>query len=99
MEEIKTRTCTVCGESKPESEFVKNGMGITNVCKECSNKKKRDSWKERMKNRNLEKELEEAKRKRLEDFTPRQLMERLKQLGYEGKLKYVKVEEIDLSKI
>ena len=34
---------------------------------------------------------------RLQDFSPRELMEELARRGYEGKLKYTRVEEIDIT--
>lgn len=38
-----------------------------------------------------------AKKMRLSEFTPRELMEELVRRGYKGKLSYTEVHEIDLS--
>lgn len=47
--------------------------------------------------RDLEAEIASAKKMRIEDFTPRELMEELSRRGYTGKLKFVQVKEIDIS--
>ena len=91
------RTCKVCGRELPVVDFSKNMRGYTHVCRECANAKKRDTWAKKSKDRDLEKELSEAKTLRLQDFTPRELMTELARRGYRGKLKYVHIEEIDLS--
>jgi hypothetical protein len=63
----------------------------------CANKKKRETWDKKKVNRNLEEELANARKLRLADFTPRELMQELKRKGYEGKLTYVETHTIDLS--
>ena len=47
----------------------------------------------------LRQQLEEARRLRLSEFQPRELMIALKKLGYEGTLTYVQRHEIDITKI
>jgi hypothetical protein len=47
----------------------------------------------------LQEQVEQAKAMRLEDFTPRELMERLRDLGYTGKLNYVETHVIDLENL
>lgn len=45
----------------------------------------------------LYKQLEEARKARLSEFTPRELMQELASRGYEGTLRYTQVQEIDIS--
>lgn len=97
MEE--TRICKVCGRELSINEFAKNGMGITHVCKECVTNRKRSKREE---NKQLKQQVQDAVKARslrLKDFTPRELMQELKERGYDGKLKYVRVEEVDLSRL
>ncbi len=97
MEE--TRVCKCCGKELPIENFYRNGWGITSYCKECHTVKAREG---KMKKKELQQKAEDAdnaRKLRLKDFTHRELMEELRNRGYEGKLRYVKVEEIDLSKI
>jgi hypothetical protein len=47
----------------------------------------------------LRRQLEEARRLRLSEFQPRELMIALKKLGYEGTLTYVEQHVIDITKI
>lgn len=97
MEE--TRICKVCGRELSINEFAKNGMGITHVCKECVAERKRSKREDTKRLKQQAIDAVNARSLRLKDFTPRELMQELKERGYEGKLKFVKVEEIDLSNI
>ena len=97
MEE--TRICKVCGRELSINEFAKNGMGITHVCKECVANRKRSKREETKQLKQQVQEASNARSLRLKDFTPRELMQELKERGFDGKLKYVRVEEVDLSKI
>ena len=94
---METRVCKCCGVEKPIEEFTMTRGNYNYVCKECSNKKKRETWDKKKVNRNLEEELANARKLRLADFTPRELMQELKRKGYEGKLTYVETHTIDLS--
>lgn len=97
MEE--TRICKVCGRELSINEFAKNGMGITHVCKECVTNRKRSKREETKLLKQQVQDAANARSLRLKDFTPRELMQELKERGYDGKLKYVKVEEVDLSRL
>lgn len=97
MEEKKI--CRVCGRELEIDKFLVAHGKATDVCKECANKKKAETWAKKRKERNLEQELENAKVMRLQDFTPRQLMSELYRRGYEGTLKYTRIETIDISKL
>lgn len=39
------KRCKVCLEYKDKSEFAKNGKCLRNVCKECTNIKRRANYK------------------------------------------------------
>lgn len=84
MEE--TKKCKCCGRELPISMFTKGGYGIHNTCKECAVKKRQATKEKKDKERNYENEIEQAKKMRLLDFTPRDLMEELKRRGYRGKI-------------
>lgn len=91
---MEKKTCSVCGQELPIESFTRNGLGYTSVCSECANKKKRESWQKRKERKTLEKELANAKALRLEDFTPRELMQELKRRGYEFEMTYTEVHKI-----
>ena len=97
--ETTTKICKCCGRELPIEEFVKNAFGATNVCKEC-NRNNRSEARRRM-NALKQQAIDavNARALRLEDFTPRELMVRLKELGYEGTLTYTRVEKIDIQKL
>ena len=93
---METRVCKKCGQELPVENFWRNGFGYSSVCTLCAREKRRETRKNRKNKKDYEKELSEARNLRLQDFTPRELMERLAELGYKGKLTYTKVVEIDL---
>lgn len=102
--EQKTKICKVCGKELSIENFSKHPKtsdGYSSVCKECMHKLQSEGHKNRKENkmRELKSEVENARAMRLQDFTPRELMKRLKELGYEGTLTYTRVEKIDLSNI
>ena len=94
-----TKVCKCCGRELSVTEFRRTKLGVMNTCKECVRQHqiaaKLDKKIASMKGD----EVEKARCQRLEDFTPRQLMERLRDLGYEGELTYTRVEKINLSKL
>ena len=94
-----TKVCKCCHRELSVTEFRKTKLGVLNTCKECVRqnqiKTKLDKKLASMKGD----EVEKARRMRLEDFTPRQLMSRLTELGYDGKLTYTRTETIDLAKL
>lgn len=97
--ETTTRVCKVCGRELPSEEFTVNAWGITNVCKECHSQKIKEGVEKRKKLKQQAVDAKNARNLRLQDFSPRELMARLKELGYEGTLTYTRVEKIDLSDI
>lgn len=61
--------------------------------------KHRDGIKKKEDLDDLRKQLAEARALRLQDFQPRELMIRLRELGYEGTLVYTQRHEIDITKV
>lgn len=83
-QEIKTKRCPKCGIELPLSEFyVKKGAadGLQSWCKECQ--------KIASHNRLASKAHCKCCNPELAQFTPRQLIEELKNRGYTGEIQYV----------
>ena len=104
MEEMKVKTCKVCGKELSIENFSKHPKtsdGYSSVCKECMHKLQSEGHKNRKENKmkELKSEVENARNLRLQDFTPRQLMEELVRRGHVGTLTYTRVEKIDLSNL
>lgn len=97
--ETTTKICKCCGRELPIEEFTRNGFGVTNVCKECNTKNRREAALRRGALKQQAIDAVNARKLRLEDFTPRELMVRLKELGYEGTLTYTRVEKVDIQKL
>lgn len=78
--QVSTKVCTVCGQERPITDFVRHGRskdGYVGICKVCKAQSKGCNYK-------------------LKDFTPRELIEELKARGYTGKLVYIQRHEINL---
>jgi hypothetical protein len=97
--EQEIKTCSCCGQEKPLSEYNKNAWGYKTICRECEKKHRAEKKEERKALKQQAIDAVNARNLRLQDFTPRELMLRLKELGYEGTLKYVRTEVIDISKL
>lgn len=85
MEE--TKKCKCCGRELPVSEFSRAGYGTLNTCKECVSKNKKAAKAKKRQERDFEKEIADARKMRLKDFTPRDLMEELASRGIEGTMR------------
>ena len=94
---METKVCKYCGCEKPIEEFYVNGQGVTSCCKECHTRRMVEGRKRSKEIKQRLNDVENSKKLRLSDFTPRELMEELKRRGYEGKLTYVTTHTIDLS--
>lgn len=94
---METKVCKFCGIEKPIEEFYVNGQGVTSCCKECHTRRMVEGRKRSKEIKQRLNDVENSKKLRLADFTPRELMEELKRRGYEGKLTYVETHTIDLS--
>lgn len=95
--QTKTKKCRACGKELPRSEFYSNTKskdGLAIYCKTCHYARQ----KERL-------ALLKKEAKGLSAYTPRELMQRLSELGYRGKLTYeerivtTQVRTIDLDRI
>lgn len=100
------KTCTRCGRMLPIENFGRYRNLVKHVCKECEWTARSNSAKARGKSplakfskEELVAELQRRGYKLLADPTPRELMLRLKAMGYDGELTYTKVEKINISKL
>lgn len=90
---MEQMTCKECGRVLPETKFKATRWGRrASVCTDCATAKRKSNSTAKH-----EMDVNEAKAMRLRDFTPRELMEELVRRGYEGKLKYTIVQEIDIT--
>lgn len=94
MEE--TKKCKCCGRELPLSEFSRNWWGVLSTCKDCVAKKRKEGKENKKALRNFDEEIAKAKKARLSDFTPRELMLRLKELGYIG---YIDVPQMTYKRV
>lgn len=89
-----TKVCKCCGRELPLYCFKATRWGTrAGVCIECANQKARDNKIRKQQEEEMAKAREDAKKserqKMLEQYTPRELMERLRDLGYKGELTYI----------
>ena len=102
---METKVCTCCGKEKPVSEFKRigrrgGGYSQLSICQSCMAQKIKDGWERRKaaQEKKTVDALEQARKARLSEFTPRELMEELATRGYVGTLRYTVVKEIDITK-
>lgn len=90
---METKICRCCSRELPVENFKRDRWGgHVSICIQCDTKKRKENRERRIK------EVEEnATKKGLSSFTPRQLMEELARRWYRGKLTYTKIEEIDIA--
>lgn len=90
LQQSLVKTCKKCGAVLPLDEFYKrknSSDGHLPYCKKCY-KVMCLQYKRNKKNKNRQELLKE--------YTPRELILELKRRGYEGKLQYVEVHNIDI---
>lgn len=97
--EPQTQVCKCCGRELPLSEFRQSRLGLLRTCKECISKHQSRARLDKKIAKMKGEELENAKKARLSDFTPRELMAELKRRGYDGTLTYTEVKSINISKL
>lgn len=97
---METKVCKGCGRELPIENFSTGGANgtrfVQNYCKECMAKRKSEGHarkKAELQSKTAS-EVEQAKKQRLSEFTPRELMEELKRRGYDGELVYTEVKKI-----
>lgn len=99
MEQV-LKKCRCCGRELPIYNFKVTRWGTrVSVCTECATNKLRENKRKKLdeQKQKVEDMRAETRQLCLADFTPRELMERLRDLGYTGKLTYVETHTIDLS--
>ena len=96
---METKVCKCCCRELPISSFKKGRWGVVSVCNECDKKHRAEKRQARINEQKKKVEDVRAENRQLclADFTPRELMERLRDLGYTGTLTYVETHTIDLS--
>ena len=97
---METYVCKKCGMELPIENFKLTRWGTrAAVCNDCVTSARIASAKRIAdeKEQERQKQIDERKLHRLSDFTPRELMEELARRGYEGKLTYTEVHEIDIT--
>lgn len=97
--EQETKVCRCCGRELPINNFKKGRWGVVSVCNECDKQHRAENRQARIDKAKQKVEDVRAENRQLclADFTPRELMERLRDLGYTGKLTYTETHTIDLS--
>ena len=101
------KKCTRCGRLLPIENFGTNAKwGVKSVCKECEHRARSAGRKGITKNplakfskEELVAELQNRGLKIMASPTPREMMKRPYELGYDGDLKYIETKTITLSKL
>lgn len=93
------KKCKCCGRELPVTDFRKTRLGLMSTCNECLRKKQMEGRERKKQADNYSADIDKARMARISDFTPRELMARLKELGYDGKLTYTVTKEIDLKNL
>jgi hypothetical protein len=97
---IETQKCKCCGRELPVSKFTKTNLGILKTCKECIGKKHAAAHVKKRLEAEQQTSIEEARRLRLKDFSPRELLAELKSRGYKWDKMWVEqVQYVDFNKI
>lgn len=97
MEQI-SKKCRCCGRELPISNFKKGRWGYVSVCMDCDKQHRAENRQARIDKakQKIEDVRAENRQLCLADFTPRELIKRLRDLGYTGKLTYVETHTVDL---
>lgn len=89
------KTCARCNRTLPIAAFRLTRWGtFASTCNNCMNKAK-----EERRARNKAAHEEQMRTMRLQDFSPRELMEELARRGYDGTLTFTETHSINISKI
>lgn len=92
---METKTCRCCGRELPITEFRTTTLGRMNTCRECVRNNQIKAKTDKKIAKNAEKDVENARSLRLNDFTPMELMAELKRRGYEFTMKYTEVHVVN----
>lgn len=91
---METKICKCCGKELPLNHFSKTAFGYTSVCKECNSMNRRIAAEKKQQLKQQAVDAVNARALRLEDFSPRELMQELKRRGYEFEMTYTEVRKI-----
>lgn len=94
---METKICKHCGKELPLDQYPQRGFGRLATCRSCIGELAKIGREKKKNERNVDEEIANARRARIEQFTARELMEELARRGYKGELTYVKVEKIDIT--
>lgn len=90
----KTQVCICCGRELPIEMYRVSKLGRHKTCMDCTRKHQIEAKL----NKKIEKfqgdEVEKAKKARLAEFQPRELMAELKRRGYKFTMEYVETHVI-----
>lgn len=94
--------CKCCGKELPVTEFRTTGKGMMKTCISCFKQHCSEAAKKAINEKSelnkVKQDLEIANTKRLQDFTPRDLLAELKRRGYKWEDMYV-IQKVDWNKI
>ena len=91
----QTQICKCCGKELPLSAYRSGRLGLLKTCKECVRNHQIQSKLDKKIARIQDNEVENAKKARLADFTPRELMAELKRRGYKFTMEYIETHVIN----
>ena len=97
LQQLSVKTCKKCGEVLSLNEFYKrknSSDGYSSYCKKCHN-----AMCSQYQRNKIQKLKQKSRQDLLEELSSRELILELKRRGYEGKLQYVEVHNIDISKL
>lgn len=98
---METKFCKCCGRELSLDHFKRGRYGYVSVCLDCDKRHRAEKRQARIDEQKKKVEDVRAENRQLclKDFTPRELIERLRDLGYTGKLNYVETHIIDLENL
>ena len=99
MEDVTSKVCKCCGKELPIDSFYRNGWGATSVCKDCHVQLVAEGKEKKKKLKQQAVDAVNARNLRIQDFSPRELMEELKRRGYEFTITYTDVHTITSDKL
>ena len=93
--ERQTQVCKCCGKELPLEMFRVSKLGRFQTCKDCVSENHKKSIAAKKFSEQAKEEADKARRMRLSDFTPRELMAELKRRGYKFTMEFVETHIIN----
>lgn len=93
--EKQTQVCKCCGKELPLEMFRVSKLGRFQTCVECVSRNHKKSLAAKKTAELAMEEADKARRMRLADFKPRELMAELKRRGYKFTMEYVETHVIN----